>query len=139
MRGARGLGAGGGRSGKSVFDFRSERRGGKGEEQRGRERERVGAGMALHCCPRKYAINFCLRSPRGNANTRGDFAGVIRKWRGIPRALCRFPPPFLLAPPFPVSLFRNARHFALSTHADMETRDEPDYRPINLLAKDRQR
>ena len=53
--------------------------------------------MALHCCPRKYAINFCLRSPRGNANTRGDFAGVIRKWRGIPRALCRFPPLFLFS------------------------------------------
>ena len=43
---------------------------------------------AFHCRSRKYAINFCLGSPRGNANTRGDFAGVIRKCRGIPRALC---------------------------------------------------
>lgn len=43
---------------------------------------------AFHCRSRKYAINFCLCSPRGDANTRGDFAAVIRKCRGIPRTLC---------------------------------------------------
>lgn len=71
-----------------VFDFRHSR-------------QDCARATTFHCRLRKYAINFCLCSPRGNANTRGDFAGVIRKCRGIPRALCCLFP-FL----FPSPLFR---------------------------------
>lgn len=75
-----------------VFDFRHSRQ----------DRARA---TTFHCRPRKYAINFCLCLPRGNANTRGDFAGVIRKCRGIPRALCCLFP-FSPSRPFSiVSLF----------------------------------
>lgn len=71
-----------------VFDFRHSR-------------QDCARATTFHCRPCKYAINFCLCSPRGNANTRGDFAGVIRKCRGIPRTLCCLFP-FL----FPSPLFR---------------------------------
>lgn len=69
-----------------------------------RSRQDCARATTFHCRPRKYAINFCLCSPRGNANTRGDFAGVIRKCRGIPRALCCLFPFSFPSPPCPSSL-----------------------------------
>lgn len=64
-----------------------------------RSRQDCARATTFHCRPRKYAINFCLCSPRGNANTRGDFAGVIRKCRGTPRALCCLLPFSFPSPP----------------------------------------